>query len=100
MAKKSLLAREQKRVRLVQKYATRRQDTKQQVRTTESFKARFRLLLHLQTFPRNSLPVRLHSRCVATGRPHAYFRDFGLSRIALREFANRGFLPGITKASW
>jgi len=100
MAKKSLLAREQKRARLVKKFASKRQDAKQAARATSSFKASFKSLLQLQTFPRNSLPVRLHNRCAKTGRPHAYFRDFGLSRIALREFANQGFLPGVTKASW
>ena len=58
------------------------------------------LHLELQKLPRNSSPTRLHNRCQQTGRPHAYYRDFGLSRHNLREMAHKGLLPGVTKASW
>ena len=54
----------------------------------------------LQNLPRNSNPVRLHNRCLITGRPKGFFRDFGLSRHVLREMAHEGFLPGLTKSSW
>ena len=60
------------------------------------------MVLHrqLQQLPRNSAPVRLHNRCRVTGRPRGYFRDFGLSRHVLREYALQGLLPGVVKASW
>lgn len=100
MAKKSMIARQTKRVALVSKYAPIRQDLKERMRTASSLKVYFDLHLELQKLPRNSSPTRLHNRCRQTGRPHAYYRDFGLSRHSLREMAHKGLLPGVTKASW
>mmetsp|Transcript_4552 Transcript_4552/g.15918 ORF Transcript_4552/g.15918 Transcript_4552/m.15918 type:complete len:101 (+) Transcript_4552:2168-2470(+) len=100
MAKKSMIAREAKRARLVAKHASRRAALKAQMRAAGSLKAQFELQLQLQALPRNSSPTRLHNRCMQTGRPHGYYRDFGLSRHSLREMAHKGLLPGVTKASW
>ncbi len=100
MAKKSLIQRELKRQRLVMKYAKKRQDLKKQIKQTTIIKEKFELHRQLQQLPRNSSAVRLHNRCLITGRPKGYFRDFGLSRHVLREMAHYGLLPGVKKASW
>ncbi|HET6271921.1 MAG TPA: 30S ribosomal protein S14 [Bacteroidota bacterium] len=89
MAKTSSIAREAKRQRMVAKYAAIRKELKE--------KGDF---AGLQKLPRNSSPTRLHNRCNVTGRPRAYMRKFGLSRIAFRELALDGKIPGVTKASW
>nr|YP_010732354.1 ribosomal protein S14 [Polulichloris maxima]WDY13268.1 ribosomal protein S14 [Polulichloris maxima] len=99
MAKKSMVEREKKRRRLVIKYSLKRNSLLQ-----DSVSSRFetRLALHrkIQKLPRNSSPTRLHNRCLLTGRPKGFFRDFGLSRHMLREMAHNCVLPGITKSSW
>jgi small subunit ribosomal protein S14 len=100
MAKKSMIAREKKRAALVTKYAPLRRELKEQMRTASSLKIHFDVHLQLQKLPRDSSATRLHNRCSQTGRPHAYYRDFGLSRHSLREMAHKGLLPGVTKASW
>ena len=100
MAKKSMVERELKRQRLVTRYAQRRENLKKQMRAAVSLEEKLNLHRKLQKFPRNSAPVRLHNRCRLTGRPKGYFRDFGLSRHMLREMANQGLLPGVTKSSW
>ena len=100
MAKKSTIEREKKRNLLVKKYAKKRLDLKQQIVNADSFKQKLELHMRLQKLPRNSAPTRLKNRCMKTGRPHAYYRDFGLSRNLLREMAHQGLLPGVTKASW
>ncbi len=89
MAKKSALARDAKRAKMIAKYAARRADLKA-AGDNEG----------LQKLPRNSSPCRAKNRCTETGRPHAYMRRFGLSRIAFREHASKGEIPGVTKASW
>jgi len=89
MAKRSSIAREAKRQRLVAKYATIRRE----LREKGDYAA-------LQNLPRNSNPTRLHNRCSVTGRPRGYMRKFGMSRIAFRELALQGKIPGVTKASW
>jgi len=89
MAKRSAIAREAKRQRMVAKYAAIRKELKE--------KGDF---AGLQKLPRNSSPTRLHSRCNVTGRPRSYMRKFGVSRIAFRELALDGKIPGIVKASW
>ncbi len=89
MAKKCSVARQAKRERLVAKYAAIRKELKE--------KGDF---AGLQTLPRNSSPSRLHNRCSISGRPRGYLRKFGLSRIAFRELALEGKIPGVTKASW
>lgn len=89
MAKKSAVARDLKRAKLNAKYAAKRQELKEAGD-----------LEGLQAIPRNASPTRLKNRCEETGRPHAYMRKFGLSRISFREHASKGEIPGVTKASW
>ena len=89
MARKSLIARERKRERMVAKYAELREQLKKEGRWEE-----------LDKLPRNSNSIRLHNRCQLTGRPKGYMRKFGLCRVKFREMALNGKLPGITKASW
>ena len=89
MARKGLLAREVKRQRMVEKYASLRKELKEK----GDYEA-------LQSLPKNSSPVRLHNRCMLTGRPRGYYRKFGISRLAFREMALRGEIPGIKKSSW
>ena len=89
MAKTSSIARQAKRERMVAKYAAIRKELKA--------KGDY---VGLQNLPRNSNPTRLHNRCSVTGRPRSFMRKFGLSRIAFRELALEGKIPGVTKASW
>lgn len=89
MARKSLLAREVKRAKMVDKYAELRTQLKKEGRWDE-----------LDKLPRNSNPIRLHNRCQLTGRPKGYMRKFGICRVKFREMANQGKIPGVTKASW
>jgi small subunit ribosomal protein S14 len=100
MANQAMIQRELKRQRLVMKYAKKRASLKEQMRQAVSLKEKLDLHRKLQQLPKNSSPVRLHNRCLVTGRPHGYFRDFGLSRHVLREMAHQGLLPGVRKASW
>ena len=100
MAKKSMIEREKKRQKLVVKYEIKRQVLKQQLKETDLLEEKVNLSRQLQKLPRDSSPTRLHNRCLLTGRPKGYFRDFGLSRHCLREMAHEGLLPGIQKASW
>lgn len=101
MAKKSVVERNKKRMRLVKKYAARRAKLKAMATDSllspeEHFSARMKLIL----LPRNSSPVRVRLRCEITGRPRGNYRKFRLSRIALRELASRGQIPGMVKSSW
>ncbi len=89
MARKSVIAREAKRQKLVAKYADLRKKLKEEGRWEE-----------LDKLPKNSSPVRLHNRCQLTGRPKGYMRKFGICRVMFRKMANEGKLPGVTKASW
>ncbi len=89
MARKSLLARQEKRKRLVAKYEEKRKKLKEE----GDYEA-------LQKLPRNSSPSRLNNRCNVTGRVRSYYRKFGVSRLVLREFALQGKLPGVVKSSW
>lgn len=89
MAKKSIIARERKRERLVAKYA----DLREQLKKEGDYEA-------LDKLPKNSSKVRLHNRCGLSGRPKGYMRQFGVSRVAFRKLALEGKIPGITKASW
>ena len=101
MAKKSSINKQQYREKLVRKYAARRADLKRRARDM-SLSPEERTLARdsLALLPRNSSPVRLRTRCIVTGRPRAVYRKLGLSRIALRELALAGKLPGIMKSSW
>ena len=101
MAKKSMIAREVKRIRTVAKYDDKRSALKkimsdENVSSEERYEARIKF----QKLPRNASPSRVVRRCQVTGRPHAVYRKFGLSRIKLREAAMRGDIPGLVKSSW
>lgn len=89
MAKKSKVVKEKKRQEIVVKYA----DLRRELKAKGDYEA-------LQKLPRDSSPTRLKSRCELTGRPRGYLRKFKLSRIAFRELAHKGQIPGVTKASW
>ena len=100
MAKKSMIARQKKRVACVAKYADRRAFLKTQIQAAPSLSEKFVVYGQLQRLPRDSSKSRLKNRCNLTGRPKAYFRDFGLSRHMLRSLGHQGLLPGLTKCSW
>ena len=89
MARKSIIARNEKRIRLAEKYAKKRAELKA---ANDS--------VGLQKLPRNSSPVRIRNRCFMTGRGRGYIRAFGISRISLREQAAKGRIPGLKKSSW
>ena len=101
MAKKSMVERQRKRSKLVARYAEKRAALKAMISNPETpFEEKMAAVDKLQKLPRDSSPVRQHNRCRLTGRPHGYYRKFGLSRIKLREAAMRGDVPGLVKASW
>jgi small subunit ribosomal protein S14 len=101
MAKVSMINREHKRTRLVKKYAAKRAELKAQVIDMSlSDEERKMAREKLSMLPRDSSSVRQRNRCALTGRPHGYYRKFGLSRNKLREAAMRGDVPGLVKASW
>jgi small subunit ribosomal protein S14 len=100
MAKKSMIARDEKRKKIVEQYAEKRADLKAKFEAATSQKEKLDLHRQIQQLPRNSSPTRVRNRCWATGRPRAYYRDFGLCRNMLREMAHKGLLPGIVKSSW
>ena len=89
MAKESMKAREVKRAKMVAKYSEKRKSLKE----AGDYQA-------LQKLPKNASPVCLQNRCKFTGRPKGYMRQFGISRVTFREMANKGLIPGVTKASW
>jgi len=101
MAKKSMVAREHKRTKLVAKYATKRAELKKIISDPSvDDDTRWQAQMAFQKLPRDSSPVRQRNRCEITGRPHGYYRKFGLGRNKLRESAMRGEIPGLVKASW
>lgn len=102
MAKQSMINREAKRIKTVKKFAAKREQLKEIIRKVDTYSEEERLVAQekLQKLPRNASPARLQRRCRITGRPHAVYRKFGLSRIKLRELAMRGEVPGVKKASW
>ena len=101
MAKKSIVNRNLKRLRTVNKYAARREEIVSILRDSGSdIDAKVSARNLLQKLPRNASPVRLRQRCSLTGRPRGVFKKFGLGRIKLREIAMRGEIPGLIKASW
>ncbi len=101
MAKKSAIEKNERRRRLVAKFKAKRAELKKIVmdRSREP-EERFEATLALAALPRNGAAVRVRNRCGLTGRPRGYYRKFGLSRIALRELASQGQIPGCVKASW
>jgi small subunit ribosomal protein S14 len=100
MAKKSMIEREKKRAKLVAKYAAKRVELKEQFRQATDPLEKLEIHRKLQKLPRNSAPSRKHNRCWLTGRSRGYYRDFGLSRNVIREWAHEGLLPGVVKSSW
>ncbi|WP_040481943.1 30S ribosomal protein S14 [Luminiphilus syltensis] len=101
MAKKSMIAREHKRTRLVAKYAAKRAQLKEVITSqSSSDEERWDAQIQLQKLPRDSSPVRQRRRCQITGRPHGVYRKFGLCRNRLREAAMNGDVPGLVKSSW
>lgn len=101
MAKVSMVQRELKREKLVKKYAKKRAEIKAQMKNPDlSMEELNELVVKLQKLPRDSSPVRQRNRCNLTGRPHGYYRKFGLARNKLREATMRGDIPGLRKASW
>ena len=101
MAKKSMIARELQRAKLVDKYAAKRAALKTVIYDVNaSDEERFDAQLKLQQLPRDSSQVRQRNRCRITGRPHGYYNKFGLARNKLREAAMRGDVPGLKKSSW
>lgn len=100
MAKKSVIEREKKRQKLVDKYKEKRATLKQQFEQATDLEDKISLHREIQQLPRSSSRTRLRNRCWLTGRPRGYYRDFGLSRNVLREMAHQGLLPGVVKSSW
>lgn len=100
MAKKSMIEREKKRRKLVDKYADKREALREQFRTATSQAEKLEIHRQIQRLPRNSSRTRVRNRCWVTGRPRGYYRDFGLSRNVFREWAHEGLLPGVVKSSW
>lgn len=101
MAKTSMVNREIKRQKMVEKYAARRAELKRIIKDPDtSMEDRHDAVARLATLPRDGSPVRLNERCQLTGRVHGVYRKFGLARNKLREAAMRGDVPGLRKASW
>jgi len=101
MAKKSMIERERKRARTVQRFAKKRAELKKVIADPKSGDdARAEALGKLQKLPRNASPSRQRNRCAITGRPHGFYRKFGLGRNKLREETMEGNIPGLRKASW
>lgn len=101
MAKSAMVQRQLKREKLVAKYATKRAALKEIANNQElPMEERFKARLKLAALPRNSSATRLHNRCQVTGRPRGYYRKLKMSRIALRQLASDGQIPGMVKSSW
>jgi small subunit ribosomal protein S14 len=100
MAKKSMIEREKKRIRLEKKYAAKRTTLTINYQNEQDFAKKLDLHSQIQKLPRNSAKTRIRNRCWKTGRPRGIFRDFGISRHVFREMAHQCLLPGVTKSSW
>jgi small subunit ribosomal protein S14 len=101
MAKKSAVEKNSHRRKMVDRFAAKRKALKAAVMDrSRDPEERFEATLNLAELPRNSAKVRIRNRCALTGRPRAYYRKFGLSRIALRDLASEGQIPGVVKSSW
>jgi small subunit ribosomal protein S14 len=101
MAKKSMVAREEKRKKMVMKYVEKRNTLREVIRDPKkSTEEKLAAQVQLQKLPRDSNATRIRNRCNLTGRPHGFYRKFGLSRNKLREATMRGDVPGLVKASW
>lgn len=101
MAKVAMVERDRKRARMVKKYAAKRANLKAIIKNQDlPGEERFQAMLELDKLPANGSKVRMRNRCALTGRPRGYYRKLNLSRIALRDLASRGELPGVVKSSW
>lgn len=100
MAKVSIIERDKKREKLVNRYNQKRNLLKVELKTASGYKEKLKVLKKLQALPPNSAPNRLRNRCWKTGRSRGYIRDFGVSRHVLREMSHECLLPGIKKSSW
>ena len=101
MAKTSAIQRNLKRIRLSKKFSKKRENLKKIIKNKKlPLKERFEAQLTLAKLPRNSAKIRIRNRCEITGRPHGVYRKLRISRIALRELASSGKIPGMTKSSW
>jgi small subunit ribosomal protein S14 len=101
MAKKSAVAKNEKRAKLANKHYAKRMELKAIILNPKSsFEEVEAAYTKLRKLPRDANPVRVQNRCRVTGRPRAVYRKFGISRITLREMASQGLIPGMTKASW
>jgi small subunit ribosomal protein S14 len=100
MAKKSMIEREKKRIKLEKKYALKRVNLLKKYQNEENFNLKLELHSKIQQLPRNSAKTRIRNRCWKTGRPRGVFRDFNLSRHVLREMGHQCLLPGLKKSSW
>jgi len=101
MAKKASVERNRKRERLAQRYAAKREQLKAIARDQDlPVEERFAAQLKLASLPRNSAPTRIRNRCEVTGRPRGFYRKLRMSRIALRQLASNGMVPGMVKSSW
>ena len=100
MAKKSMIAREVKRKKLVKKYEAKRKALLDEFNAAKGPMERLEIHRKIQALPRNSAPTRIRNRCWATGKPRGVYRDFGLCRNQLRQRAHNGELPGVVKSSW
>jgi small subunit ribosomal protein S14 len=95
MAKKSMVSKNEKRQKIVDKYAAKRAELKAKAKSGDQ-----EALTALAKLPRNASPVRLRNRCKLNGRPRGYMREFGISRVQFRQLAGAGLIPGVKKASW
>jgi len=101
MAKTNMVEREKRRTKIVKKYAAKRAALKETIRDPKTgAEERLAAQVKLQQLPRDASPSRQRNRCAITGRSRGVYRKFGLSRVKLREAANRGDIPGLAKASW
>ena len=101
MARKAKIESNKKRAKLAKKFGPLRAELRNKVKNENlSDEERFEAMVKLQSLPRNSAEIRVRNRCELTGRPRAFYRKFKLSRIAFRELAHRGMIPGVTKSSW
>ena len=101
MAKTSSIQKNLKRIKLVKKFAKKREELKKIINNKKlPLEERFKAQLKLSKLPKNSARIRIRNRCEITGRPHGVYRKLRISRIALRELASKGKIPGMTKSSW
>lgn len=100
MSKKSVIARNEKRKNICLEYFSVRKNLITKIKKSKTIEEKMILLEEFEKIPRDSSKTRIRNRCAITGRPRGYFRYFGLCRNAFRDFAHKGFIPGIIKSSW